>query len=105
MQWASNPRNSIILTSRPSPSCLARSLIDNLKMPSIEIEVSYRHYRMCWTSMETFIQRNLCIEVTLGPTFNGCIIEGGCIIEVHNTLAICTLGPNKVALLERLAAL
>ena len=39
------------------------------------------------------------------PTFYGCIIEGGCIIEVHNTLAICTLGPNKVALLERLAAI
>ena len=32
------------------------------------------------------------------------IIEGGYIIEVHNTLAICTLGSNKVALLERLAA-
>ena len=43
--------------------------------------------------------------VTLGPTFYGCIIEGGCIIEVHNTLAICTLGPTKVALLERLAAI
>ena len=29
----------------------------------------------------------------------------GCIIEVHNTLAICTLGSNKAALLERLAAI
>ena len=51
------------------------------------------------------IRWNLCIVVTLGPTFCGCIMEGGCIIEVYNTLAICTLGPNKVALLERLAAI
>ena len=51
------------------------------------------------------VQWNLCIVVTLGPTFCGCIIEGGCIIEVRNTLAICTLGPNQVALLERLAAI
>ena len=47
------------------------------------------------------LQWNLHIVVTLGPVFSGCIIEGGCIIEVHNTLAICTSGPNKVALLER----
>ena len=45
------------------------------------------------------LQWNLCIVVTLGPTFYGCIIEGGCIIEVRNTLAICALGPSKVALL------
>ena len=51
------------------------------------------------------IQWNLCIVVTLGPIFYGYNIEGGCIIEVHNTLAICTLGPDKVALLERLAAI
>ena len=51
------------------------------------------------------LQWSLCIVVTLGPTFCGCNIEGGCIIEFHNTLAICTLGPNKVALLERLAAI
>ena len=38
--------------------------------------------------------------VTFGPIFYGCIIE------VHNTLAVCTVGPNnKVALLERLAAI
>ena len=52
-----------------------------------------------------WVQWNLYTAVTLGPAFCGCNIEGGCIIEVHNTLAICTLGPNKVALLERLAAL
>ena len=52
-------------------------------------------------SPELLVQWNLCIVVTLGPTFCGCIIEGGCIIEVHNTLAMCTLGPNKVALIER----
>ena len=39
------------------------------------------------------LQWNLCIVVTLGPTFYGCIIE------VRNTLAICALGPSKVALL------
>ena len=51
------------------------------------------------------LQWNHCIVATLGPTFYGWIIEGGCIIEVHNTLAICTLGPNKVASIERLAAI
>ena len=53
------------------------------------------------------MQWNLYIVVTLGPAFCGCNIEGGCIVEVHNTLAVCTctLGPNKVALIERLAAL
>ena len=50
------------------------------------------------------VQWNLCIVVTLGPTFYGCNIEGGCIIEAHNTLAIYTVGPKKVALQERLAA-
>ena len=39
VQWASNPRNSIILTSRPATGCLARDLIDNLKIKSIELEV------------------------------------------------------------------
>lgn len=41
VQWASNPRNSIILTSRPASGCLARDLIDNLKINSIELEVGY----------------------------------------------------------------
>lgn len=41
VQWASNPRNSIILTSRPASGCLARKLIDNLKMKSIELEVCH----------------------------------------------------------------
>ena len=40
-----------------------------------------------------------------GHPWANILIEGGCIIEVHNTLAICILGPNKVALLERLAAI
>lgn len=39
VQWASNPQNSIILTSRPAVGCLARDLIDNLKMKTIELEV------------------------------------------------------------------
>ena len=34
--------------------------------------------------------------------FYGCNIEGGCIIEVHNTLTVCTLGPNEVTLIEML---
>ena len=40
-----------------------------------------------------------------GQHFVAALIEGGCITEVHNTLVICTMGPNKVALLERLAAI
>ena len=47
------------------------------------------------------IQWNLYNVVTLGPTFYGCNIEDGCIIQVHNVLAICTVGPIKVALIER----
>lgn len=39
VQWASNPKNSIILTSRPAPGCLAHALIGNLKIPSVDIEV------------------------------------------------------------------
>ena len=40
VQWASTPRNSIILTSRPAPGTLARHLIDNLNTKSIELMVS-----------------------------------------------------------------
>ncbi len=42
VQLAPNPRNSIILTSRPSPGCLARRLIDNLKLPLVELELRRR---------------------------------------------------------------
>ncbi|KAL5463818.1 hypothetical protein EMCRGX_G032755 [Ephydatia muelleri] len=42
IQWASNPRNSIILTSRPAPGCLARQLIDNLKVRSLDVEIRKR---------------------------------------------------------------
>lgn len=42
IQWASNPRNSIILTSRPAPGCLARQLIDNLKVRSLDMEIRKR---------------------------------------------------------------
>ena len=44
VQWSSNPRNSIILTMRPTPGCLARQLIENLKLSSLELEV---HRRVC----------------------------------------------------------
>ena len=54
------------------------------------------HYNM-GPAEQTPVQWNLCIVVTLGPAFYGCIIEGGCITEVHNTSIIRTLGPNKVA--------
>ena len=42
VQWASNPRNSIILTMRPSLGCLARQLIENLKLTTLEMEVRRR---------------------------------------------------------------
>ena len=77
----------------------------------ITSDYSYRHVVTLTDDMDAFLvsvvlQWNLCIVVTLGPTIYGCIIiEGGCIIEVHDTLAVCTLGPNKVALLGRLAAI
>ena len=47
VQWASNPRNSIILTSRPASGCLARDLIDNLKINSIELEVGNCRKKWC----------------------------------------------------------
>ena len=61
-----------------------------------------RSCEMCaYMHVKMLLQWNLCIVVTLRPTFYGCIIEGGCITEVHNTSTICTLGPNKVTLIER----
>ena len=40
VQWTSHPKNSVILTSRSSPGCLARHLIDNPKTTSVEMIVS-----------------------------------------------------------------
>ena len=39
VQWASNPKNSIILTSRTAPGCLTHTLVSNLKLPSVDLEV------------------------------------------------------------------
>ena len=55
VQWASNPRNSIILTSRPASGCLARDLIDNLKINSIELEVGNLIYRVYSNKMQNLI--------------------------------------------------
>lgn len=40
VQWTANPKNSVILTCRPSSGCLARHLIDNPKTTSVEMVVS-----------------------------------------------------------------
>lgn len=41
VQWTANPKNSVILTCRPStPDCLARYLINNPKSTSVEMIVS-----------------------------------------------------------------
>ena len=40
--WCSNPRNSIIVTNRTAQSTLARRLIDNLKVTSLELEIRRR---------------------------------------------------------------
>jgi len=45
VQWATNPKNSVILTCRPSPGCLARDLIDHPKAKSVEIVVRGHPYR------------------------------------------------------------
>jgi Cft2 family RNA processing exonuclease len=42
VQWASNPKNSIILTSRTAPGCLTHTLVSNLKLPSVDLEVRKR---------------------------------------------------------------
>lgn len=39
VQWASSSKNSIILTSRSAPGCLTRTLVGNLKLQSIDLEV------------------------------------------------------------------
>ena len=39
VQWTANPRNSVILTCRPSPGSLSRYLIDNPKTSNIELMV------------------------------------------------------------------
>lgn len=44
VQWTSNPKNSIILTTRSSPGSLARHLIDNPKTSSVEMMVRRRVY-------------------------------------------------------------
>ncbi len=40
VQWASVPRNSIILTSKPPHGTLARQLIEDLNVKSIDMTVS-----------------------------------------------------------------
>ncbi|XP_047136980.1 cleavage and polyadenylation specificity factor subunit 2 isoform X1 [Hydra vulgaris] len=42
VQWASNPKNSVIFTFKTSPGSLARTLIDNPKIESVELEVFKR---------------------------------------------------------------
>ena len=48
VQWATNPKNSVILTCRPSPGCLARDLIDHPKAKSVEIVVRGGDYGKGW---------------------------------------------------------
>ena len=45
VQWTSNPKNSVILTSRPSPGCLARYLIDHPKVANVDLQVRGREGR------------------------------------------------------------
>ena len=55
VEWAEDPRNSVIFTIRPSPETLARTLIDNLAQKTVEIEVRnilFFHeplLRICWS--------------------------------------------------------
>jgi len=42
LQWCSNPKNSVILTSKTSPGTLARDLIDNGGDRTIQLEVKRR---------------------------------------------------------------
>ena len=82
VQWASNPRNSIILTSRPATGCLARELIDNLKMKSIELEVC-----QCAPTMSE-IYMWVCIGIYTSVYVISCgVIESGG--NLKQTLYIC----------------
>lgn len=40
IQWVENDKNSIILTTRTCPGTLARQLIDNPSLASVEVEVN-----------------------------------------------------------------
>ena len=51
------------------------------------------------------VRWNLYIVVALGPAFCGCNIEGGCIIEVHNSLAVMYVGTQRGGLTREVAAL
>lgn len=72
MHWCSNPRNSIIVTTKTSPNTLARRLIDNLKVTSLELEVRRRvplegveleEYWMKEKEKAAAAQAERCVEV------------------------------------------
>lgn len=39
IKWAEEPRNTVVFTCRPSPGTLARTLIENLQLKAVDIEV------------------------------------------------------------------
>lgn len=42
IKWAEEPRNTVVFTCRPSPGTLARTLIENLQLKAVDIEVKTR---------------------------------------------------------------
>lgn len=39
IKWAEEPRNTVVFTCRPSPGTLARTLIENLQLKAVDVEV------------------------------------------------------------------
>uniref|UniRef100_T1J0U4 Cleavage and polyadenylation specificity factor subunit 2 n=1 Tax=Strigamia maritima TaxID=126957 RepID=T1J0U4_STRMM len=56
LQWCSNPKNSVILTTRTCPGTLARYLIDNPATRTISLEIRKR-VRLESTELEEYLRR------------------------------------------------
>ncbi|EDO46395.1 predicted protein [Nematostella vectensis] len=57
VEWADNPKNTVIFTARSSPGTLARTLIDNLELKQVELEVKQR-VRLGGEELERYLEEN-----------------------------------------------
>lgn len=55
-QWCSNPKNTVILTTRTSPGTLARTLIDNPGLRSINLQM-WRRVKLEGAELEEYMNQ------------------------------------------------